>query len=173
MNPSRDPFKEKPMPASRLFVALLSLVTVAACTRGPDLDAERELLRQADALYVTTANAGDVSGLTALYAADATRYPPDGAPGTGIDAMRTFAEGVAATPGFQLSPELLELDVSASGDMGYTLNLLELTVTGADGSPATQYLRDFHVWRKEAEGEWRIVVDIWHERVFEDSPPEG
>jgi ketosteroid isomerase-like protein len=166
-------FKEKPMSASRIAAALLSLLAIGACARGPDLEAERELLREADALYVTTANAGDVSGLTALYATDATRYPPNGHPGTGLDAMRAFAEGIASTPGFHLSPELLEMDVAEGGDMGYTLNLLELTVTGADGSPATQYLRDFHVWRKEADGEWRIVVDIWHERVFEDGSPEG
>jgi ketosteroid isomerase-like protein len=161
------------MSASRIVVALLSLLAIGACARGPDLEAERELLREADARYVTTANAGDVSGLTALYATDATRYPPNGDPGTGIDAMRAFAEGVASTPGFHLSPELLDMDVSESGDMGYTLNLLELTVTGADGSPATQYLRDFHVWRKGADGQWRSVVDIWHERVFEDGSPEG
>ena len=161
------------MSASRVAVALLSVLTTAACTQGLDLEAERELLRQADALYVTTANAGDVSGLTALYASDATRYPPNGDPGTGLDAMRAFAEGIASTPGFHLSPELLEMDVAESGDMGYTLNLLELTVTGLDGTPATQVLRDFHVWRKEADGQWRIVVDIWHERVFEEGSPEG
>ncbi len=161
------------MPPLRSVVALLSVLTFAACGKGPDLEAERELLREADALYVTTANAGDVDGLTALYASDATRYPLDGDPGTGLDAMRAFAEGVASTPGFHLSPELLELDVAESGNMGYTLNRLELTVTGPDGSPATQVLRDFHVWRKEADGQWRITVDIWHERVFDEMPPEG
>ena len=159
------------MSASRVAIALLSVLTTAACTQGPDLEAERELLRQADALYVTTANAGDVSGLTALYATDATRYPPNGDPGTGLDAMRAFAEGIASTPGFHLSPELLEMDVAQSGDMGYTLNLLELTVTGPDGSPATEVLRDFHVWRKEADGQWRIVVDIWHNRTFPNDAP--
>jgi ketosteroid isomerase-like protein len=161
------------MSASRVTVALVSVLTTAACTPGHDLEAERELVRRADALYVTTANAGDVEGLTALYASDATRYPPNGDPGTGLGAMRAFAEGIASTPGFHLSGELLEMDVAEGGDMGYTLNLLELTVTGPDGSPTTQYLRDFHVWRKEADGQWRIVVDLWHERVFEDGSPEG
>ena len=161
------------MSSSRIAPALFSVFATAACTQGPDLEAERELLRQADALYVTAANAGDVAGLTALYATDATRYPPDGDPGTGPDVMRAFAQGIASTPGFHLSGELLEMDVADSGHMGYTLNLLELTVTGPDGSPATQVLRDFHVWRKEADGQWRIVVDIWHERVFEDGSPEG
>jgi len=148
----------KPIRVSIAF----ALVAMAACRPDVDLDAERALLREADARYTSTANAGDVEGLTALYAADATRYPPDGEPATGLDEMRGFAERVAATPGFHLTTTALALEVSERGDMGYTLNLLELRVTGADGEPEVEWLRDFHIWRKELDGAWRIVEDIWH-----------
>ena len=144
------------------------LLFLAACSPELDTSAQRELLIEADALYTSTANSGDVEGLTALYAPNATRYPPNGEPSHGLDAMRAFAEGVAATPGFHLTGHPLALEVSESGDMGYTLNLLELSVTGADGSPEVQWLRDFHIWRKGPDGAWRIVEDIWH--VLEQAP---
>jgi ketosteroid isomerase-like protein len=142
--------------------------SLAACSPEVDVSAQRALLTRADALYTSTANAGDVEGLTALYAQDATRYPPNGEPSHGLEAMRAFAEGVASTPGFHLTAHPQAREVSESGDMGYTLNLLELSVTGEDGSSEVQWLRDFHVWRMGPDGAWRIVEDIWH--VMEQAP---
>ena len=149
------------MPTSHRVLLALGALILASCTPSVDLEAERMLLRQADAWYTATANAGDVEGLTALYAEDATRYSPNGALTTGIDAMRAFAEGVASTPGFHITAQRLALEVGEGGEMAYTLNLLELSVTGPDGDPVTQQLRDFHLWRKEADGAWRIVEDLW------------
>ncbi|HKJ03058.1 MAG TPA: DUF4440 domain-containing protein [Longimicrobiales bacterium] len=144
----------------RVFVTL-ALLPLASCRPGVDLGAERALLQEADARYTATANAGDVDGLTSLYAADATRYPPDGAPARGLDEMRAFATRVASTPDFHLTRTPLALHVARGGDMGYTLNLLELRLTGPDGEPVVEWLRDLHIWRKEADGAWRIVEDIW------------
>ena len=105
------------------------ILSLAACSPELDTSAQRALLIEADALYTSTANAGDVEGLTA--------HP-------------------------------LALEVSEAGDMGYTLNLLELSVSGEDGSSEVQWLRDFHVWRMGPDGAWRIVEDIWH--VLEQAP---
>jgi ketosteroid isomerase-like protein len=138
-----------------------ALLAVASCAPTVDIAAERALLVEADRRYIETANAGDVEGLTALYADRATRYPPDGEPTSGPEAMRAFAEALASTPGFHLTATPLELEISRSGDMGYTLNELQLTTTGPDGTPVVQRLRDFHSWRKEGD-RWEIVVDIWH-----------
>ncbi len=144
----------------------IGVLAAASCSPSVNLEAERMLLRQADEWYTATANAGDVEGLTALYAEDATRYSPSGESTTGIDAMRAFAEGVASTPGFHITAQRLALEVGEGGDMAYTLNLLELSVTGPDGEPVVQRLRDFHLWRKQADGAWRIVEDVW--QVLED-----
>ena len=64
-------------------------------------------------------------------------------------------------PGFKLTPSPIAMDPSAGGDMGYTLNLLALSFDGPDGVPVVEHLRDLHIWRREAEGAWRIVEDIW------------
>ena len=158
------------MKHAQLAIASLTLLAAAACSPGVDLAAERALLEQADRRYTETANAGDVDGLAGLYAADATRYPPTGAPVSGPAAMRAFAEAIATMPGFHLEATPLRLEVSSDGDMGFTLNLLEMTVTGPDGEPTVQHLRDFHTWRKEADG-WKIVDDIWH--VMTETEPGG
>lgn len=102
------------MPTHRRASLALGALALASCTPSVNMEAERALLRQADEWYTATANAGDVDGLTALYAEDATRYSPSGE-----------------------------------------------STTGIDGDPVIQQLRDFHLWRKEADGVWRIVEDIW------------
>ena len=57
---------------------------------------------------------------------------------------------------------LIDAVVSEAGDMGYTYADAEITVDGPDGEPVTENLRDFHVWTKNADGAWRVVVDIWN-----------
>jgi uncharacterized protein (TIGR02246 family) len=143
------------------LLAVLSSLAGGSCAPAVDLEVERALLVEADRRYIEAANAGDVEELAGLYADDATRYPPDGEPTSGPVAMRAFAEAVASTPGFHLTAVPLELEIARSGDLAYTLNALELTTTGPDGTPVIERLRDFHTWRRE-DGGWKIVVDIWH-----------
>jgi len=49
-----------------------------------------------------------------------------------------------------------------SGDLGYTYAELQVDLDGPDGEPIAEVLRDFHVWAKDADGAWRVVVDIWN-----------
>lgn len=147
-------------PIRRRCLGPLAVALIAACSPAPDLDAARATLLEADRRYLETANAGDVDGLAGLYADDATRYPPTGAPSSGPDAMRAFAEGVASTAGFRLTSLASTHELSPDGRMGYTLHDLDLSVTGPEGDAQVQRLRDLHTWRLE-DGEWKIVVDLW------------
>ena len=153
------------MSATLRTIALGVLVLQGACTGGevpaPDLSEERALLLEADREYVEAANRGDAEALSRLYAADGSRYSPAGPVSRGPEAMRAFADGVASTAGFHLTPTgETVVELAASGDMAVTLNELELVTAGPDGEPSSQRLRDLHIWRREAEG-WRIVHDLW------------
>jgi len=148
-------------PAVVVLAAALSSACAAPPRAAVDLEAERARLGAADERYTAVMNAGDVEGIVSLYAEDATRWSPDGPATSGPEAMRAFAERVASMPGFALTARRLRLDVSAGGDMGYTVNELELTVKGEDGEPDVERLRDVHFWRKGPGGVWRIVEDVW------------
>jgi ketosteroid isomerase-like protein len=45
----------------------------------------------------------------------------------------------------------------------------DITVDGPDGEPVSESVRDFHVWRKDADGEWKLVIDIWNSPI---PPPD-
>lgn len=149
----------------RPAVVALAAVLSSACAAPPDptvgREAERTRLGAADERYTAVMNAGDVEGIVSMYAEDATRWSPDGPATSGLEAMRAFAERVASMPGFALTAHRLRLDVSAGGEVGYTVNELELTAEGDDGEPVLERLRDVHFWRKGPDGVWRIVEDVW------------
>lgn len=140
----------------------LSALTAIGCAPRVDWEAEREALRQADAEYSRLVTEKNVEGWVALYTSDATMYPPNEAAVSGIDNVRKFGSQFTALPGFAATFHPLQVKVSSGGDLGYTLNHAVITVTGPDGKPVTEQIRDFHVWRKQADGSWKVVIDIWN-----------
>jgi len=152
----------------RTFIApaaLLLGLAAAACVRQPppvDLEAARASLRAADSGYSQTASSKNVEAFVALYEPGATMYPPAEAAAQGTEAIRGLVETFLKDPAFAISFSPITVEVAARGDLGYTLNAAEITVTGPDSQPTTERIRDFHVWRKQADGSWKVVIDIWN-----------
>jgi ketosteroid isomerase-like protein len=145
-----------------LGLAALSIAGTVACAPTADVEAERAALREADAAYTQAVAAKDVERWSAFYTADAKLYPPNDSTVTGIDAIRAFGAEFTAMPNFSATFHPLEVDVGSGGDLGYTLNHYVITVDGPDGRPVTEQGRDFHVWRKQVDGSWKVVIDIWN-----------
>jgi ketosteroid isomerase-like protein len=117
----------------------------------PNTDEAAELLR-INAVDIAFSNAAqtDVAAAFGAYAA------PDGAQTAGgsttwafgPEAIRAAWSGTAST--FHWSPELG--GVASSGDLGFTVGYVYF-----DGSPVPG--KYFTVWQKQANGEWRYIVD--------------
>jgi len=89
-------------------------------------------------------------------------YPPGEATVTGVDAIGKYVDGFLKDSAFSAVFNPVAVDVSTDGTMGYTLNAADLSFTGPQGKPVTEHLRDFHVWRKQADGSWKLLIDIWN-----------
>jgi ketosteroid isomerase-like protein len=155
------------------WVTGLAAAFLAACApAGPavDVEAETEALRAAAQAYHDAARVQDTDAVTALYASDGIIYAPDTPTIQGTEGIYAFAAGFADVPGILVELDLEEVVVSSSGDLGYTLGIGEITMEGPDGEPVVETIRDFHVWRKDAAGEWKLAVDIWNSP---EPPPEG
>jgi ketosteroid isomerase-like protein len=48
-------------------------------------------------------------------------------------------------------------EVSAAGDMGYTYGIAEFKATGTDKLQYNNYVR---IWKRQADGAWKIVIDV-------------
>jgi ketosteroid isomerase-like protein len=51
-------------------------------------------------------------------------------------------------------------DVSRSGDLGYTVGSFERKSSDPQGNPAVRRGKYVTIWKKQADGNWKVVVDI-------------
>jgi ketosteroid isomerase-like protein len=51
-------------------------------------------------------------------------------------------------------------DISASGDLGYTYGSYEMRMTGTDGKPVVAHGKYTTIWKKQRDGNWKVVLDI-------------
>ena len=142
--------------------AVLAGILLCACTQSKvDVTAERTALRAAADAYHEAGEGLDADGFASYYASNGLILPPNEPAVTGRDGAHGFFTSFADTPGASVSFSNMNVEVAASGDMGYTLADAAVTVDGPDGQPIEEKIRDFHLWMKK-KGEWKISVDIWN-----------
>ena len=62
---------------------------------------------------------------------------------------------------------LVVAEVSATGDLGYTRGTYESPMRGLDGQQPLERGKWVSVWKRQADGQWRLNVDIFNT----DTPP--
>lgn len=151
--------------AARLIAAATIL---SGCTAAPDLDAEGQALMQLSRDWSAMVPAGDWDTMIEYWAPDAVMMPPGTPPLLGREAIRAYVEAAGQIPGFSISWEPVSVHVAASGDMAYMIERNVVTVSDSLGNPMSTHGKVVTVWRKDADGNWKNVVDMWNE-----SPPPG
>jgi len=53
----------------------------------------------------------------------------------------------------------------ADGSLAYTVNSYHYTYHEVGGSPQWHKTKNVHVWRKGADGAWKLHIDIWNSDV--------
>ena len=145
-------------------LATLSLALAACATAPPsssspaDLSAARDAIRRADEDFARYAQDHGIAEAFAAYAArDATILPAGAEPVKGPDAIRSF---FASSAGTVLLWKPYAAEVSAAGDLGYTLGAYESRSKDSAGNPVTRYGKYCTIWRKQPDGKWKYVVDL-------------
>ena len=143
-----------------LFPSFL-FVAIAACAPGEvDVAAEEAAVRQVDRAIVAAGNAHDIEGLLDVFADDARMLPPNAPPVVGKNAIRELA-GALVSPDFQVRHDMDEVFVSRGGDLAYVSYSYELTFTGPEGTPVTEAGKDISIYKKDADGSWKLAIDMW------------
>ncbi len=152
---------------SALAVAALAILT--ACDGMPggappmpviDLEQERESLLQQDLRFADVAyEEGVAEAYRRFMAEDAIQLPDGGLAIGGRDAI--YADMLAITDGveFSLTWEPLEVEVAASGDLGYTWGIYYYESLDEIGAPFVAEGKYVYLWRKN-EGRWELILDI-------------
>ena len=147
-----------------LWGCLALLLIASACTPPPPPDtraADEAAIRDADAQWSKTAGAKDLDGTVAYYTDDATVLSPNAPMTTGKQAIRAvWAELLG--PGTSIAWQANKVEVARSGDLSYIMGTYQLTMNDPHGNPVTDKGKFVEVWKKQADGKWKVVADIFN-----------
>jgi ketosteroid isomerase-like protein len=139
------------------------LVVAGGCSRlALDAKAEEAKLLKRDAEWAAAAAGKDVEKIISYWSDDALVMPPGQPSLEGKAALRSFVTDSLKIPGFQIRWKSDKVSFSPDGKLAYMRGTNETTVTGSDGAPTTLHGRAVTIWRRDSDGQWRCVVDIWN-----------
>ena len=139
---------------------------VASCSqRGFDPAAEQQKLLQRDAEWADLAAAGkDVDKVISYWTDDAVLIFPGQPIIEGKAAIRAYVASCFSNPAFKIHWKSTKVTFSPDGKLAYMSGTDdEMTVPGPNGAPMRLHLRGIAIWRLDADGQWRCVVDISNE----------
>jgi ketosteroid isomerase-like protein len=128
----------------------------------PDRATERAALMQTSRDWAETVATGNLESALEYWTENAIVLPPDQPAMVGKAAIREFLRQASSIPGFSITWEPEQATVSDEGDMGYLVESNRITFNDASGVLKTQYGKGVTVWRKQADGAWKCVVDTWN-----------
>ena len=152
----------------RRMILPLMLVMTGACEpeagllSNTEVAAEDAAIRQVDSGIVAAGNAHDIDAMLAFLADDARMLPPGAPPVVGKDAIRSLLTAFMS-PEFAVAHHLEEVVVSRGGDLAYVSYSYELTFLGPEGTPVTETGKDISIYKKAADGSWKLSIDMWSE----------
>ncbi len=142
-----------------VFVTLLIILVPLANILSQDMTpAESELL-QADRAWSEAAKAGDVDKIVTYWDQGAINFFPGFPPAKGIENIMGIVKANRSKQGFKLVWEAENAVVAASGDLGYTYGPFEMSFDKPGGGKVNQTGNYVCIWRKNAEDEWKCVVE--------------
>ncbi|MGE5233874.1 MAG: YybH family protein [Acidobacteriota bacterium] len=136
----------------------LALAPVAGAAPPPASTAD---LLAADRAFEAATVARGAAGWGSFFAAEGIAVPPSGPlPKGGPAAAEAEMKGLFADPKAALRWQPEQAVLAKSGELGYTIGSYELHATGPGGNPVTRKGRYLTVWRRQADGSWKVLADI-------------
>jgi uncharacterized protein (TIGR02246 family) len=142
-------------------VALLGFTLGCGTPAPPDTRvADEQAIRAAEAGALKAAVAKDAERLASFYADDGVVFLPGRPRVVGKDAIRKSWGELFAAPGSSLNFQPAKVEVSRSGDLAYCYGSYTMTANDPRGRPLTAKGDYVVVYRKQADGQWKLVADI-------------
>ena len=140
---------------------LILLILISSCsTRTVDQAAEGEKLMELSRQWSKSKTPEET---LSYWSDDAIVMAPGQPIIRGKEAIRKMIEGTSEIPGFEVKWEPKEVFVSKSGDLAYIIEQNYFTVNDSLGNQIKTFNKVVTIWKKQEDGTWKDVVDIWNE----------
>ena len=129
-----------------------------------DAAALRSAIEAQNAKFAAAFNRGDGAGMAALYTENGRSMPPNSEPLQGREAIRTFTEAGAEMGLTDLTLSTVSLE-SSGNNTAYEIGTYTLKVPVPGKASMTDSGKYMAVWKKQADGSWKIHSDIWNSNL--------
>lgn len=116
---------------------------------------DEKAIRQAVETWMTATKAGDIATVLTLMTDDVVFMVPGHEP-FGKEAFAAASESNGDTQ-IEGTNEIFELQIL--GNWAFTRNRIEISVSSSGGEPIRRSGYTLTLWRKEADGKWRLARD--------------
>ena len=149
-------------------LAVVSAALLGGCTPRVDGEAVRTQIMEADRAFARETAARRTDGWVEAFAENGVMFT-GAQPVTGHDAIRATMAPAFADTTFRLEWGPTRAEVSAGGDLGYTVGRYVSSRIGADGRAIRGAGTYVTIWRRMETGQWKVVLDIGNA----DAPSDG
>ena len=138
-------------------ILLVTCTLILGC--GGTTDMEKEKLLKTDREFaLKSRETNPATAFNAFLLKDALMLPNGGAPIKGRKNIFELMNRDNENRQLDWWPE--DGEVAASLDFGYTWGNFVSTTTGNDGTQTVSKGKYLNVWKKNADGQWRVLVDM-------------
>src|SRR5262245_17176545 len=131
--------------------------------------ADEAALRKLDDEWSKAAGARDVEKTISYYSDDAVVMPPNIPTLTGKEPIRSLWKSMLDSPSFTGGWKVTKVEVARSGDLAYVSGNYEFNEKDDSGKPITDEGKYQEGWKKQADGSWKFVADMFNS----DMPSSG
>ena len=144
-----------------MLLGLSAVLFPGVSTDAAEFRGEAKVLAQLDDAWSASAGKRDLDLLVSFYADDAVAYPPNDKVAAGHTAIRAAWAGIT-DPNYALSWKATSAGVSSGGELGFTAGTFVESTKGTDGKTAMATGKFLCVWRKQKDGTWKAIHDMWN-----------
>jgi ketosteroid isomerase-like protein len=148
----------------KVHILICAIIFLSNCVQQKkvDIQAEGEILMKLSKDWSDLVKTKDLDLILEGWAEDAVMMAPGMPPLKGKDAIKAYVNEGLNIPGYKIRWEPLEVHVSDCGDMAYMIERNEIIVNDSLGNPVASYNKTVTVWRKQDDGSWKNVIDMWN-----------
>jgi ketosteroid isomerase-like protein len=158
-----------------LFCLVLFLFTTACQQQqAPDTRAADEAaIRQTDVDWAKAAASKNVDVTVAFYSDDATVAPPNSPAVTDKKAIHDLWAALLGPDLVSITWAPTKIEVARSGDLAYLNGWYKMSAKDAKGNAVEEKGKMVEVWKKQSDGKWKCVSDIFNSDMPAPPPPSS
>lgn len=121
-----------------------------------------DALLAADAAWMKVYAAKDLEKSVGFFDDQGSMLPSNAPIATGKDALTKLIGSAFAARDYTLSWHATKVGVARSGELGYTSGTYDFSIKDASGKTISDTGKYLTVWKKEADGSWKVLFDTYN-----------